>query len=454
MASNPMQRKSRNSFLLGIILTLIITGAIIGLLFAQLKQKNDELKAIEEAKVRVYTLAQDVKAAQILTEDMFQIKTIHRDSVPSNATSVQSVIDTWFLQTKEGETICTDEYGLYLDRGGEDKISDTIIEVRKNEGETIQDFKGKDIQNGEYFVDVNGMKEKVESLNGITQDEYGMFYVDTQGNDKITRVYQEEITGEFYVFKIDTLTMNTGNTKTRVKEYIEIKNVPVLARVDMNANTVITSKLVIQSDERVTDDTREQEYNVVVLPVDLMTNDYIDIRLMTPQGQDFIVVSKAQVNIPMNADGSYIPDTMKINLREDEILTMSSAIVEAAGLKGAKLYATKYVEPAMQEEAYVTYTPNAAVTQQFQAYTTTDMNGDGRITSDDYINLVEEAEQILKARYSEAAKNARNQYLQGLINSIEGDQYINNIEQGTEESITNSLTTRKQYLETLNMGAQ
>ena len=33
MASNPMQRKARNSFLLGMIITLLITGAIIVFLF-------------------------------------------------------------------------------------------------------------------------------------------------------------------------------------------------------------------------------------------------------------------------------------------------------------------------------------------------------------------------------------------------------------------------------------
>ena len=38
MASTPMQRKSRNSFLLGIIITLLITGIVIIFLFLQLKK--------------------------------------------------------------------------------------------------------------------------------------------------------------------------------------------------------------------------------------------------------------------------------------------------------------------------------------------------------------------------------------------------------------------------------
>ena len=37
MATNPMQRKARNSFLLGIVVTLLITGAVIAFLILQLK---------------------------------------------------------------------------------------------------------------------------------------------------------------------------------------------------------------------------------------------------------------------------------------------------------------------------------------------------------------------------------------------------------------------------------
>ena len=199
----------------------------------------------------------------------------------------------------------------------------------------------------------------------------------------------------------------------------------------MNKNTVMTANLVVQSNEVVTDDTREQEYNMVVLPVDLMTDDYIDIRLMTPSGQDFIVVSKAKVTIPVNADGSYIADTMKVNLREDEILSMSSAIVEAYGLLGSKLYATKYVEAGMQEPSSPTYTPNAAVTAQIE----------------NNPNIVERAKEELKSRYSDAAKKTRNDYLQSIINNSE--DYSSNIQDKADDNITKQNTARQKYLESL-----
>lgn len=412
MASNPMQRKSRNSFLLGVIITLLIAGVIIALLFLQLKQKTEELNAEINAKVKVYTLTQDVKSGQVLTQDMFALKSIHKDSIPRNATSLSSVIDAWFLQTKDGTMVKTDSEGLYLDK------PDSILEVTE--------------ENGEKYKYAGDEKTAVSSRDEIVQDDEGAYIIDTSNStDKITRVYQEQLTDQYYIYKLDTSSMTTGNNKKRVKEYLELQNVPVLAKVAMNKNTVMTANLVVQSNEVVTDDTREQEYNMVVLPVDLMTDDYIDIRLMTPSGQDFIVVSKAKVTIPVNADGSYIADTMKVNLREDEILSMSSAIVEAYGLLGSKLYATKYVEAGMQEPSSPTYTPNAAVTAQIE----------------NNPNIVERAKEELKSRYSDAAKKTRNDYLQSIINNSE--DYSSNIQDKADDNITKQNTARQKYLESL-----
>ena len=61
MATNPMQRKARNSFLLGMLLTTLILGAVIALLFMQLMQKNKEEKEELATSVQVYVLKQDVK---------------------------------------------------------------------------------------------------------------------------------------------------------------------------------------------------------------------------------------------------------------------------------------------------------------------------------------------------------------------------------------------------------
>ena len=42
MASNPMQRKARNSFLLGMLIATIILGCVIGILIFQMQKKKKE----------------------------------------------------------------------------------------------------------------------------------------------------------------------------------------------------------------------------------------------------------------------------------------------------------------------------------------------------------------------------------------------------------------------------
>ena len=44
MAMNPMQRKANNSFLLGVVITILITGAIIAFLIFQLANLNKEME--------------------------------------------------------------------------------------------------------------------------------------------------------------------------------------------------------------------------------------------------------------------------------------------------------------------------------------------------------------------------------------------------------------------------
>ena len=60
MATNPMQRKARNSFLLGMLVMLLIAGVVIALLFMQLMNKIKKEKEELQASVNAYVLNQDV----------------------------------------------------------------------------------------------------------------------------------------------------------------------------------------------------------------------------------------------------------------------------------------------------------------------------------------------------------------------------------------------------------
>lgn len=359
MATNPMQRKARNSFLLGMLVMLIIAGLIIAFLVMQLMDKINKERTDAANMVNAYVLNQDVKSGQVITTDMLTLTPVNRTLVPSNATSDLSVIQNYALQDKEGNQITT----------------------QYNNGNAIM-----------YIT--------------IDNNRY--------------QVGQEQNTGNFYI------------ERNGQREYLELDSVPIIAKVNMNANTLITTDLISRGDSVVQDDVRKQEYNVVILPIDLTTGDYIDIRLMLPNGQDFIVVSKKEVEIPVVGDTDSL-DTIWVNLSEDEILHMSSAIIDAAKINGAKLYATKYTEPGMQNAATPTYVVSAEASALLQ--------------SDP--NVLESAMESIRNRYNVAL---RNDYINNVISS-QADQADTNLQTNMEESITKSLEARQDYLDSLAMPA-
>ena len=363
MATNPMQRKARNSFLLGMLVMLLISGVIIALLFMQLMSRIQQERENLANSVNAYVLNQDVKSGQVITTDMLTLQPVNRTLVPNNATSDISIIQNYALQDKEGNDITT-----------------------------------------EYRI--------------VNNEQVATMYI--QKDNTRYEVKQEEETESFYI------------ERNGQKEYLELNTVPLVAKVDMNKNTLITIDLISKSDNMVQDDVRKQEYNMVVLPMDLTTGDYIDIRVMFPNGQDFIVVSKKEVEIPQ-IGGIDSEDTIWVNLSEDEILHMSCAIIDAASVNGAKIYATKYTEPGMQNAATPTYVVNGATS---------------RLLENDP-NILERAMNAIRNRYNTGnSTEIRNEYINSAINS-QADQVQTNIQTNMEESITNSKNARKDYLDSL-----
>ena len=351
MATNPMQRKARISFLLGMLLMIIILGAVIAFLVMQMMNMKKEQEEELAAMVQVYTLNQSVTSGQVITTDMFTLQTVNRSTVPANATSDLTVFQTYSLQDESGNAVTTryenDQAQLYITIDGE-------------EYELIQD-------NSRYYIE-----------------------------------------------------------RDNNREYITLTEVPLVAKVDMQANTVITTDLITTSDDIVQNDTRRQEYNMFVLPTDLQTGDYVDIRLMLPSGVDYIVVSKKEVEIPI-IGGMDSTDTIFLNLDEEEILTVSNAIVDAYRANGSKLYVTKYTDPGLQTAATETYPPNREVMELI----------------DSNPNILEEAKQALYNRYNTAQRN------DVISPAVSGEGSDANVESGMEESIQNSLTTRQEYLQGL-----
>ena len=232
MAMNPMQRRARNSFLTGVLVTLLVMAVIVVLLLFKINQLNEDKERLMSLQKKYYVAAEDIKSGDEVTQD--------------------SIVEK-FVQT----------------------------DVSKEENLTTADF----------------------------------YEIDNDGN-------------EFLV------------------EYI--------SKIDLPAGTIITKNMVSEIGDELTADQRIQEYNMIVLPSQLINGNYIDIRFSLPSGADFIVLAKKKV-LQCTAD------TIWLKLSEEEILTLNNAIVEAYQATGSKLYANVYVEAGAQESAIPTYPPNQAV---------------------------------------------------------------------------------------------
>ena len=310
MAMNPMQRKANNSFLLGILITLLITGIIIAFLIFQVSRLNSQLEKEEALKVKVYVVTDTIKSGESMNPDKLSL-----------------------IETTLGA---------------------------------------------------------VDSSNFVTVLDY----------------YEAE----------DTTTGDIVEVYTQK------------AKVDLNPGTVLTNDLLYE-DEALTADVRTQEYNVITPMTQLTTGEYIDVRLRTPDGRDLIVVSHKQVTIPELTDGTVSSTNMLMDLSEEETLMMSCAIVETYQMNGAKLYATKYVEPGTQTAATPTYVPN----------------DETRALIERDPNIVQEAKNELLNTLNGNSGLVR----PGIDSATNNEDATDNVVSKTEEEISSQQEEREAYVESL-----
>ncbi len=305
MAVNPMQRKANNSFLLGILITLLITGVIIAILLLQLSKLNKQIKTETASRVYGYMVTSDVKSGSEINSS--QIKSVEINSA----------------------------------------VKSDVIYTSANADKT-----------GALFP--AGQK----------------------------------------------------------------------AKVDLHAGTILTKDLTYE-DEALSADVRKVEYNIITLPSQIQTGDYIDVRLTLPGGQDYIVVSHKEVEIP-TISGVDSESCIWMQLSEAEILTMSSAIVEAYQMEGAKLYATRYVEAGSQTAAAVTYLPSDEVIAL--------MNKDS--------NIVQEAKNAIFARTRTDEKST----IRNPINNAKNNENAHdNLVDGVKSEVQGLQEERQKYLESLGL---
>ncbi len=154
----------------------------------------------------------------------------------------------------------------------------------------------------------------------------------------VTVLTQDVVQGE--VITSDMITTQRIHKKTVPSGALgssEIVN--QVAKYNIAANVPITDSMVTK--DIIAADIRSQEINTVLMPSDLNEGDYVDIRIMYPNGTDYIVL--AQKNVKQISG-----QTMWLDLAEDERLLLNSAMVDSFLNSGSKLYATKYADSDAQ----------------------------------------------------------------------------------------------------------
>ena len=121
MAMNPMQRKANNSFLLGILITLLITGIIIAFLIFQISNLNKEMKDIEAEKVSAYVVADTIKSGETLDESKLVF-----DEITLGGVDTSNLVTTLNMETVLDPTT-GDEIDVYTQKAKVDLNPGTVL---------------------------------------------------------------------------------------------------------------------------------------------------------------------------------------------------------------------------------------------------------------------------------------------------------------------------------------
>lgn len=279
-----------------------------------------------------------------------------------------------------------------------------------------------------FIFKMNGEeKQRIEAMKRVL-----IITTDVKSGDEVTVDLLKTESANAEVASSGALTMGDFDELSQiVDEAGNLIAIKVYAKIDIPARTILTSDMLSTEEETVTDDLREKEYNMIVLPSSLEDGETIDIRFRLPSGEDYIVLPKKKVKLA-DLGGTFSSQTIVLNVTEDQMLVMSSAIVDAYQIGGSYLYATKYTDPGLQAVATPTYVPSYETIQL--------------ISTDP--NIVDVARNTLVSRYN----STYNSYRSAVSNAINGtDENTRSglIESGTNEEIATQQSERRTYLESM-----
>lgn len=200
-----------------------------------------------------------------------------------------------------------------------------------------------------------------------------------------------------------------------------------VAIVDIAKNDPVMANMVTTLE--VDDDTRDYEIAVANLMTDQKNNEYVDVRIMFPDGSDYLVLSKKLVhNLTLESC------VFNAYMNEEEILRMASATIDAFTTTGARIYTTRYIEGNLQEKAI----PNYPICSE--AYDLT--KGNGNVNADP--NIVFEGDELEKMQ--ETLNREARLDLQARLSGLTEDQLKAVADgHGIEDTAKNSVLMNRTY---------
>lgn len=220
---------------------------------------------------------------------------------------------------------------------------------------------------GLLLLNMNKIKKEKEKLESNQKATTRTVYVATTTIPEGTVAYgasDEQGNAQTLIEKRTVATLMKDNLldASDLEEYNEstgeTKVNTLKAKFDITSGTVLTKEMF--SKDGVDSSERLMEYNMISLPSQLVENTYIDVRILLPSGEDFVVVSKKYIEQASNT-------TIWMKMSEAEIEVLSNAIIESYIIDGAKLYATTYTSPASQTASKCTYVPTTKVQEILKA---------------------------------------------------------------------------------------
>lgn len=195
------------------------------------------------------------------------------------------------------------------------------------------------------------------TISGAVKEDYeaklAMAYNELEENQRVVYVAVTDIPIGDYITNEKVEQRKVYVTQPQ-ETFMNEDDIGKISLINIPKDTQIIKTMI--SEKTVSSEIREVEYDVIHINSNIVSNDTVDVRITYPNGESYIVLSKKIIK-------GYDPEAVNCFfwLDEEEILRMSAAIVDAGLYTGTKLITTKYIEPSIQDESIVTYTPSLSV---------------------------------------------------------------------------------------------